>query len=136
MRARDSRLPAPGSRLRASGLAVVLLSASALAQTAGDAVDTAMYARIRDEGLNRSRVMEHATQLLDGIGARLSGSPNLERAIEWSMARFTEARLSNVRKDRWGEFGFGWQRRNVWAALVEPDTALLLGDAAPWSRCR
>ena len=133
MMARDSRLSAPGSRFRAAGLAVILLSASALAQTGGDAPDTAMYARIRDEGMNRSRVMDYATQLLDGIGARLSGSPNLDRAIEWSMARFTEAGLSNVRKDRWGEFGLGWRRRNVWTALVEPDTAQLLGDAAPWS---
>jgi hypothetical protein len=119
--------------VRVAGLVVVVLSVSALAQTDGDAPDTAMYARIRDEGLNRSRVMDYATQLLDGIGARLSGSPNLDRAIEWSMARFSEAGLSNVRKDRWGEFGLGWRRRNVWAAMVEPDTALLLGDAAPWS---
>lgn len=133
MMARDSRLPAPGSRLRAAGLAVILLSAGALAQTPGDEPDPAMYARIRDEGLNRSRVMDYATQLLDGIGARLSGSPNLDRAIEWSMARLGEAGLSNVRRDRWGEFGLGWRRRNVWAALVEPDAAPLLGDAAPWS---
>jgi carboxypeptidase Q len=121
-----------GSRLVASGLAMVLLSVSMLAQ-AGDAPDLAAYARIRDEGLNRSRVMEYAAQLLDGIGARLSGSPNLDRAVDWSLMRLREAGLSNVVKDRWGEFGLGWRRRNVWAALVEPDAAPLLGDAAPWS---
>ena len=124
---------ASGFRLRASGLAVLVLSASVLAQTAGDEPDLAVYARIRDEGLNRSRVMDYATQLLDGIGARLSGSPNLDRAVDWSMARAREAGLSNVRRDRWGEFGLGWRRRNVWATLVEPDAAPLLGDAAPWS---
>jgi acetylornithine deacetylase/succinyl-diaminopimelate desuccinylase-like protein len=124
---------ASGVRLRASGLIVILLSASAFAQTASDAPDLAMYARIRSEGLSRSRVMEYATQLLDGIGARLSGSPNLDRAVSWSIDRLREAGLTNVRQDRWGEFGMGWRRRNVWATLVEPDTAPLLGDAAPWS---
>ena len=129
---------ASGFGLRAAGLAFAALAAavgstSTLAQTAGDEPDLAVYARIRDEGLNRSRVMDYATQLLDGIGARLSGSPNLDRAVEWSMARAREAGLSNVRSDRWGEFGLGWRRRNVWATLVEPDAAPLLGDAAPWS---
>jgi carboxypeptidase Q len=128
---------AAGFRLRASGIAVaviaVAVSASPLAQTPSDAPDLAMYARIRDEGLARSRIMEYATQLLDGIGARLSGSPNLDRAVDWSITRLREAGLAEVRKDRWGEFGMGWRRRNVWAALVEPDAAPLLGDAAPWS---
>jgi hypothetical protein len=124
---------ASGFRLRASGLVVILLSTGAFAQTASDAPDLAMYARIRSEGLSRSRVMAYATQLLDGIGARLSGSPNLDRAVSWSMDRLREAGLTNVRQDRWGEFGMGWRRRNVWATLVEPDTAPLLGDAAPWS---
>jgi hypothetical protein len=124
---------AAGFRLRASGLAVVVLCANVAAQTAGDEPDLALYARIRDEGLARSRVMTYPTQLLDGIGARLSGSPNLERAVAWSMDRLREAGLSDVRRDRWGDFGLGWRRRYVWAALAEPDAAPLLGDAAPWS---
>jgi len=86
-------------RLRVSSLgfaaiAAIVVSASPLAQTAGDEPDLAMYARIREEGLARSRAMNYATQLLDGIGARLSGSPSLDRAVEWSMARLREAGLS------------------------------------------
>ena len=92
-----------------------------------------MYARIRDEGLSRSRVMDYAFELMDRIGPRLSGSPNLDRAVAWAVERMGQAGLANVRRDRWGEFGIGWRQRNVWATLVEPDAAPLLGDAAPWS---
>jgi carboxypeptidase Q len=125
-------------RLRASGLvlagiATVAVCAGALAQTAGDAPDPAMYARIRDEGLTRSRVMDYAFELMDRIGARLSGSPNLDRAVAWAVDRMTQAGLSNVRRDRWGEFGMGWQQRNVWVTLLEPDTTSLPAIAAPWS---
>jgi carboxypeptidase Q len=49
---------------------------------AATAPDLAAYARIRDEGLSRSKVMDYATELLDGIGPRLTGSPNLKKAID------------------------------------------------------
>ena len=45
-------------------------------QPATESLDMAMYQRIRDEGLNHSHVMEFASALMDGIGPRLTGSPN------------------------------------------------------------
>ena len=47
-------------------------------QPATETLDLAMYQRIRDEGLNHSHVMEFATALMDGIGPRLTGSPNAD----------------------------------------------------------
>ena len=41
-------------------------------------------AQIRDEGLNRSQVMQTLSYLTDVIGPRLTGSPNLKRANEWT----------------------------------------------------
>src|SRR4051794_16062254 len=41
-------------------------------------------ARIRTEGLEHSQVMETLTYLSDVIGPRLTGSPNLKRANEWT----------------------------------------------------
>ena len=41
-------------------------------QPAKETLDLTMYARIRDEGLNRSRVMDYATALFDDIGPRLT----------------------------------------------------------------
>jgi carboxypeptidase Q len=51
-------------------------------QPASETLDLEMYQRIRDEGLNRSHVMEFASALMDGIGPRLTGSPNLKKANE------------------------------------------------------
>jgi carboxypeptidase Q len=93
----------------------------------------ATYARIRDEGLSRSRVMDYATELVDGIGPRLTGSPNLNKAITWARGRLTEMGLSQVRAESWGEFGLGWEQRNVWVRMVAPDSAVFIAQAAPWS---
>src|ERR1700742_5150541 len=48
-------------------------------QPAKETLDLTMSARIRDEGLNRSRVMDYATALFDDIGPRLPGSPDMAR---------------------------------------------------------
>ena len=104
-----------------------------VSQTAGDAPDLAIYARIKDEGNTRSRVMEYAAELVDGIGPRLTGSPNLKRATAWSVDRLTQMGLSNVRAESWGEFGFGWQQRGISMRMIEPDVATFIVAAAPWS---
>src|ERR671938_320991 len=70
-----------------------------IAQMSSDAPDLIMYGRIRDEGNARSRVMDYATELMDGIGTRLTGSPGLDKAISWAMNRLAEAGSSNVRKE-------------------------------------
>jgi hypothetical protein len=95
--------------------------------------DQAAQARIRDEGLSRSQVMDYATELIDGIGPRLTGSPNLKKAIDWARGRLTQMGLSQVRAESWGEFGVGWEQRNVWVRMVAPDTAVFIAQAAPWS---
>jgi carboxypeptidase Q len=102
-------------------------------QPATETLDLAMYQRIRDEGLNRSHVMEFATALMDGIGPRLTGSPNLAKANAWTRDTLTKIGLENARLEDWGEFGLGWQQLNTWARMVTPDTAVLIVQATPWS---
>jgi carboxypeptidase Q len=114
-------------------LIVALGSTLALAQGASDEPDLAIYARIRDEGLSRSRVMDYAFELVDRIGARLSGSPNLDRAVAWSLGALRQAGLSNVRQDPWGEFGLGWRQRGIVVDMLDPDFATIPALAAPWS---
>jgi carboxypeptidase Q len=118
-----------------TAVAIVGLAAAnvGVAQVLSDAPDLVMYGRIRDEGNVRSRAMDYATELMDGIGPRLTGSPNLEKAMTWAMERLAAAGASNVRKESWGEFGLGWQQRNVWVRLVTPYAANFVATAAPWS---
>src|SRR5215469_12091134 len=98
-----------------------------------EALDYGMYALIREEGLRHSHVMEYASALTDGIGPRLTGSPNLKRANEWTRDQFTAMGCSNAHLEDWGEFGMGWQQLNTWVRMTSPDTAVLIAQAAPWS---
>ncbi len=102
-------------------------------QPATETLDLNMYQRIRDEGLNHSHVMEFASALMDGIGPRLTGSPNVKKANEWTRDTLTKIGLENAHLEDWGEFGLGWQQLNTWARMVTPDTAVLIVQATPWS---
>jgi carboxypeptidase Q len=100
---------------------------------ATESLDIGMYQRIRDEGLNHSHVMEFASALMDGIGPRLTASPNAKKANEWTRDTLTKIGLENAHLEDWGEFGIGWQQMNTWARMVSPDTAVLILQATPWS---
>ena len=102
-------------------------------QPATEKLDLDMYQRIRNEGLNDSHVMEFAGPLFDDIGPRLTGSPNLKKANEWTRDTLTKIGLENAHLEDWGEFGLGWQQLNTWARMVSPDTAVLILQATPWS---
>jgi carboxypeptidase Q len=102
-------------------------------QPATETLDLAAYQRIRDEGFNHSHVMDFAYALMDGIGPRLTGSPNLKKANEWTRDTLTKIGLENAHLEDWGEFGLGWQQLNTWARMVTPDTAVLIVQATPWS---
>jgi hypothetical protein len=102
-------------------------------QPATESLDMTMYQRIRDEGLNRSHVMELASALADGIGPRLTGSQNLAKANAWTRDTLTKFGLENAHLEDWGEFGMGWMQLNCWARMVTPDTAVLIAQATPWS---
>ncbi|MGC2248208.1 MAG: M20/M25/M40 family metallo-hydrolase [Terriglobales bacterium] len=96
-------------------------------------LDYAMYDRIREEGLHHSHVMEFASALMDGIGPRLTGSPNLQRANAWTRDQLAAMGCVNAHLEDWGEFGMGWQQLNTWVRMSSPDTAVFIAQAAPWS---
>src|ERR1700748_3402894 len=52
------------------------------AQPAVENVDLTMYSRIRTEGFQHGKVMQFADALANGIGPRLTGSPNMKKANE------------------------------------------------------
>ena len=104
-----------------------------LPQPAKENLDITAYERIREEGLRHSHVMEYASALMDGIGPRLTGSPNLKRANEWTRDQLAAMGCANAHLEDWGEFGMGWQQMNTWLRMVSPDTAVFIAQAVAWS---
>jgi len=102
-------------------------------QPAVESIDLTMYARIREEGFKHSHVMQFGDALANGIGPRLTGSPNMAKANAWTRDTLTTIGLSNAHLEDWGEFGMGWQQINTWVRMVGPDPEPLWAQAAPWS---
>lgn len=103
------------------------------AQPSTETLDLTMYQRIEEEGFQHSHVMEFASALNDGIGPRLTGSPNMAKANAWTRDTLTKIGLENARLESWGDFGMGWQQLNTWVRMSAPDTAVMVAQAAPWS---
>jgi len=89
--------------------------------------------RIREEGLTRSHVLETLSYLSDVIGPRLTGSPNLKRANEWTRDQLTKWGLQNAHLESWGPFGRGWVLKDFSAELIEPQTIPLIAYPKAWS---
>ncbi len=102
-------------------------------QPAVENIDLTMYARIRTEAFQHGHAMQFSEALMDGIGPRLTGSPNMAKANAWTRDTMTAFGLSNAHLEDWGDFGFGWQQINTWARMVSPDPEPLWLQAAPWS---
>jgi carboxypeptidase Q len=102
-------------------------------QPAKEDLDLQMYARIREEGLDHSHIMEYASALFDGIGPRLTGSPNMAKANAWTRDQLAAMGCANARLEGWGEFGMGWMQIGTSIYMATPDTAVLIAQATPWS---
>ncbi len=89
--------------------------------------------RIRDEGMNRSQVMQTLSYLSDVIGPRLTASPNAKRANEWTRDKLTSWGLQNGHLEAWGPFGRGWTLKHFSAQIVEPQDIPLIAYPKAWS---
>jgi carboxypeptidase Q len=107
--------------------------APAPAQPAVETLDLDAIARIREEGFAHSHIMEYASGLFDGVGPRLTGSPDFAKAEEWSMDQLRRKGASNVHSESWGDFGMGWRQMGTSVLMTAPATATFLAQATPWS---
>lgn len=120
-------------------LAVIFLLAFALALPAAlaqgkqeEQLDYAMIAKIREEGLNRSQVMDHISWLSDVYGPRLTGSPAIKQAGQWAQKKFSEWNLANIHEEEW-PFGKGWSLVRFSAHMTEPQVSPLIGYPKSWT---
>lgn len=115
-------------------LVCLVLTLSSLAQEdKSEKVDLDAISKIRYEGFHNSKIMEIASGLMDGIGPRLTGSPNMKRANEWTRDKLTEFGLSNSHLEPWSPFGRGWSNESVNVRMLTPDVAPLIAYAKAWT---
>jgi hypothetical protein len=114
-------------------LVTLLVPFLSIALWSQEKVDLEMVTRIRYEGFRNSKVMEIASGLMDGIGPRLTGSPNMKRANEWTRDQLTAFGLSNAHLESWGPFGRGWANEYINVRMTSPDIAPLIAYAKAWT---
>ena len=100
---------------------------------AQERVDLDMVTQIRQEGFRNSKVMETASYLMDSIGPRLTGSPNMKRANEWTSRQLAEWGLSNAHVETWEPFGRGWSYEVATVRMLSPDVAELVALPQAWT---
>jgi carboxypeptidase Q len=91
-----------------------------------------MLARIKAEGLQRSRALALYRTLTDEIGARLTGSPAHVRAANWARDRFMEWGLTNPHLEPY-EFGRGWDLEHISVEMTEPRYLPLIAYGEAWT---
>ncbi len=118
-------------RVIIAGVLVVVAAVGVRTQDAGK-LDYGVLAKIRDEGLNHSQVLDHVSWLADVYGPRLQGSPAMRQAGEWVQKKLNEWGLQNVHQETW-PFGKGWAMVRFSANLVEPQAQPLIGVPRSWT---
>jgi hypothetical protein len=98
---------------------------------ADEPVDLDMVNKIRDEGFNRSEVMESLRVLTDEIGPRLTASPGMRAASQWSVEQLRSWGVENVYLESF-EFGRGWSTTRTEIQMTAPRKTQLHGLSVEW----
>jgi hypothetical protein len=118
--------------MRVLSVAVVLLSLAVMPALTQQSAAGDMIARIRTEGLQRSRALALYRTLTDEFGARLTGSPAHLQAARWARDRFMEFGLANPHLEPY-EFGRGWQLEHISVEMTAPRYQTLIAYAEAWT---
>ena len=97
-------------------------------------IDLGMIAKIREEGLNRSQVMDIALHLTDLNGSRLTNSPGYKKAANYAQSTLSGWGVQNATIDPWGEFGKGWQLEKAYFAMTAPYYKTILAYPKTWCK--
>lgn len=89
--------------------------------------------KIKDEGMNRSQVMDTLGYLSDVIGPRLTASPGMKRANNWTRDTLAKWGLQNAHLESWGPFGRGWTLKRFYANVDGPTAFPLIAYPKAWS---
>src|SRR5271165_107781 len=90
--------------------------------------DAQILAQVREH----SELMQNLEYLSDEIGARLTGSPQLKQANDWTADMFRKYGLSNVHLEPW-TIAHSWTRGTASARILLPAEHPLTIASAGWS---
>jgi hypothetical protein len=118
-------------------LVTYCLVVGALAATvvvdAEERIDAAMNWKIRQEAIDRSEILRTLHYLTDVYGPRLTGSPNLKAASDWSVRQMKAWGLENVHLEPWNFGRPGWTNERFSGHIVSPVKDALVGEVLAWT---
>src|SRR5664279_5358133 len=88
--------------------------------------------KIAGEGTMDSHAFQYLTELSDEVGARVTGTPQDQKAIHWGIAKMNAIGLKNVRAEKYSLWK-GWTRGTAQAELIAPLHRALSIDAMGWT---
>ncbi|MCW5962215.1 MAG: M20/M25/M40 family metallo-hydrolase [Pyrinomonadaceae bacterium] len=89
--------------------------------------------KIKKEGIDNSQVMTLLSYMTDVIGGRLTNSPNMKRANEWTRDTMAKWGMQNAKLEPWGPFGRGWSLKEFSAQVVSPQGIPVIAYPKAWS---
>lgn len=116
-------------------IVISLVFAAMLTQAQSiEPVDTATVSKIKNEGMNNSKLMNTLSNLTDVYGPRLTNSPNYEKAAAYAKSLLESYGVQNVRYDVWDEeFGKGWELKKFNLSQVAPTSFPVIAYPKAWS---
>lgn len=117
--------------MRKSFLLLIAVCCHFLLIAQNDKPDQEATAKIRQEGLSNSKVMEHAFYFTDVSGPRLNNSPGYLRAANWAKNKLTEWGL-DAKLEPWGDWGKGWELQKSYLAMTAPYYRPLIAFPKAW----
>jgi hypothetical protein len=111
----------------------MLLLVLPLAAQAPSQADLSGIFQIKDEGFNHSQVMEIISYLSDVYGPRLTNSPDIREAANWTTGKLKDWQLANVHLEPWGPFGRGWSNERFSAQVISPRPFPLIAYPKAWT---
>jgi carboxypeptidase Q len=105
----------------------MLCGSTVLAQTP----DKAVIDAIMKEGTQNSQLEKLGRELMDGVGPRLVGTPQMKQANDWAVAKYAGWGIS-ARNEQWGTWR-GWERGISHIDMISPRVKSLEGTQLAWS---
>lgn len=111
---------------------LTLSAARVIPKVTDEEVTRSALVKIAGEGLVESHAFEYLTQLSDDVGARVTGSAQSQKAVDWSLDKMRSIGLENVHAEKF-QIWRGWTRGTAEAELTAPIHRRLNVDAMGWT---